>query len=355
MLTDLKSILSPEEKLLLSLCRLEFSEEQRAESAEMMKGVKDWDRYLKLVNEHGIIALEAYNLRELGLADLVPGPVMKTLDNARMQALIRNSWLVKRWKEVNEILSAYNIRHVLIKGMALEYTVYGGRGLRQMNDNDILVKKDDALRSWSILQEYGFVPQMLKSPLHRKIITETGKHLPTLAKDGYAIEIHHRLFSDTKRNERLPEEIDKARQIMIAGTRAFILNKETHVDYLISHNQYHMTAGGSQLRLFLDIELLKTGSSPEIPYGFLSERYSESTEGNTRNSYIQHFHSLPAEVRLRYLTGDIFPSLNWMKKRYNCGPFKAILHYPARLGKLLWILRKLPDKQVNHFIQGIKA
>ena len=82
MLTDLKSILSPEEKLLLSLCRLEFSEERRAESGELMREVKDWDRFVRLANEHGIIAIAAYNIRETGMADQVPDAPMKILDNA---------------------------------------------------------------------------------------------------------------------------------------------------------------------------------------------------------------------------------------------------------------------------------
>ena len=119
MLTDPQSTLQPEEKLLLALCRLDFSKQQKVEIKDLLKEVSDWDRFLKLANEHGVIALEAYNLRELGISDLVPGKVMEVLDNARMKTLMRNTWQTQQWKEVNSIfpqpaLSMYYSREWLL-------------------------------------------------------------------------------------------------------------------------------------------------------------------------------------------------------------------------------------------------
>ncbi len=127
---------------------------------------------------------------------------MKVLDNGRMKSMIRNTWLAERWRKVNKILTAAGIKHVLLKGMALENTVYGAKGLRQMTDCDILVKKADALKAWLLLQENGFIPDIIKSPLHRKIIADIGKHLPTLRKDDYAVEIHHRLFREADKERK---------------------------------------------------------------------------------------------------------------------------------------------------------
>jgi hypothetical protein len=38
---------------------------------------------------------------------------------------------------------------------------------------------------------------------------------------------------------------------------------------------------------------------------------------------------------------DIFPSLRWMKKRHRCSTVKAILLYPRRIGKLLWVAGRM--------------
>lgn len=338
MLTDLKSNLNPGEKLLLALCRLDFSEEQKKGILKLLKEELDWDRYLKLVNEHGIIALEAYNIRELGLSDQVPEGVMKILDNARMKTLLRNTWLTRQWKEVNKILSGAGIKHVLLKGMALEHTVYNSQGLRQMNDMDILVKKEDVIISWQLLQEHGFISDMIKSPLHRKIITETGKHMPTLRKDGFPVEIHHRLFYEPVKNSQLSKAIDEAIPVEVDGKQAFVLSDDIQLEFLRNHLQDHLLSGDFQLRLWLDMELISPGSGPSFDRKLIADPHLSAKKKLKRTYYRTHFLTLPRETRLRYLAGDIFPSLKWMKKRYNCSTLKALLFYPGRIGKILWIL-----------------
>ena len=336
-MVDLIKRLLPEEKLLISLCRLVFSEEQKKEISLLMNEINDWDHFIRLVNGHGIIALAAHNIRETGMADHVPPEVMKVLDNGRMQSMARNTWLAQRWKEVNTILTESGIKHILLKGLALEHTVYGSRGLRQMTDTDILVRKDDVMKAWLLLQEHGFKSDTIKSPLHRKIITETGKHMPTLRKDGFPVDIHHRLFYESEKNEILNDAIDNAIAIKVEGTRAFILNDDLHLEFLKKHHEDHMTSGGSQLRLFLDMELIRPGSATALTEEFLSGPYQSGTPGQRKEYYRIHYFALPHGVRIRYLAGDIFPSLRWMKKRHQCGTVKAILLYPRRLGKLLWV------------------
>ena len=346
MLTDPQSTLQPKEKLLLALCRLDFSVQEKAEVADRLKQVSDWDRFLKLANEHGVIALEAYNLRELGLTDMVPGKIMEVLDNARMKTLMRNTWQTQQWKEVNRILSGAGIKHVLLKGMALEHTVYRSLGLRQMTDTDILVKKSDALKAWHLLQQNGFVSEPLKSPLHRRIIMDLGKHLPSLIKESYQVEIHHRLFREKEKNELLDAAIDNAIIIQIGEATAYTLEKDLHLEYLRQHNDYHLTAAGSQMKLYLDFQLLKPNEDVVLPPAFISNPRKEGSMGNRRKIFRDVFYSIPASSRLRFLTGEVFPSLNWMKKRHNCGTIKALLLYPRRIGKLFWVLKSRQDQNL---------
>lgn len=338
MLANLKSNLNPEEKLLLALCRLESSEEQKMEILNLTEEKIDWERFLKLVNEHGIIALAAYNLRELGLSGRVPEAVMHILDNARMKTLVRNTWLTKQWKEVNEILSRSGIKHVLLKGMALEHTVYRSLGLRQMTDTDILVRKDDALRAWNLLQQHGFVPEMIKSPLHRKLLMDLGKHLPTLTRDAYQLEIHHRLFREKEKNELLDDAIDEAIPIQVSGTTGYILEKSLHLEYLHQHNDYHLGAAGSQIRLYIDFLLLNPGEEIMLPEKFISNPSTDVSADNRKKIFKDIVLSLPRSSRFRFLAGELFPSLKWMKKRHECGTAKALLLYPGRIGKLGWLV-----------------
>lgn len=340
-MSNLPPPLTPEENLLLTLCTLTMNEQQKQETASLMREIKDWSRMVELINAHGIIALTAYNIREAGLENNVPGHAMEILDNGRMKSLVRNTWLTECWKEVNAILRDAGIKHILLKGMALEHTLYGAKGLRQMNDNDILVKREDSLRAWDLLQKNGFSPALIKSPLHKKIILDIGKHLPCLYKNGYAVEIHSRLPGINLTGKEVgtsSDPFDDAVEINVAGTKALMLSKEKQLSHLISHFNGHTMGGDRQLRLYTDIILLDKTAKPALPGTFLLRPMEGYKPENRKMVYRETVRSIPAKYRTRYLAGDIFPSLKWMKHRHRCGTLRAMLYYPRRIGKLMWLV-----------------
>lgn len=325
-------------ELLLLLCRYPFDEINREDLSRLLGAVRDWHKMVDLINAHGIIALAAYNIREAGLEKTIPEDLMALLENGRMQSMVRNAWLTERWKEVNTILTNAGIKHILLKGMALEHTIYGAKGLRQMNDNDILVKREDALKAWYLLQQEGFTHELIKSPLHKKIMCDLGKHLPCLYKNGYAIEIHHKLFDFKKDLSKNVDPIDSAIEVNVRDIKAWILSKEFQQMHLIDHYERHAMEGICQLRLYADILLLDKTSLISIPDNFIYNPQQENKPEYRKAAYKTAIGSIPAKYRLRYILGDIFPSIKWMKKRYKCNGVKALIHYPIRTGKLLWII-----------------
>ena len=223
--------------------------------------------------------------------------------------------------------------------MALEHTLYGSKGLRQMTDCDILVKREESLNAWNLLQKNGFSHKPVKSPIHKKILTETGKHLPSLSKDGFIIEIHHNLFeSENINGEAHTDPFDDTVEITAGDTTAFTLSKTLQLKYLISHFKRHLTEGSCQLRLYADIILLDNGSEINIPDSFINNPNQENEPAFRKAAYKAAIKSVPAKYRLQYLIGDIFPSVRWMKERYGCGGIQAVLRYPQRLGKLWWLV-----------------
>lgn len=327
-------------ELLLLLARYPFEESNRESLAKLLSGVNDWEVFVKLVNAHGIIALSAYNIKEAGLEKLVPEKAMALMENGLMQSVVRNAWLAERWKDVNEILASSGIKHILLKGMALEHTIYSSKGLRQMTDNDILISKDESMKAWNLLNQNGFEPAETKSPLHRKIIFETGQHLPALFKDGYAVEIH------TDLNEILPEAaknydtlLKYTDELTIGVTRAYKLKDDIHVKFLKDHFNRHAAAGECQLRSYNDIRLLDAESSPEFPESFILNPSQSGTQRFRKAHYLATVHSVPPRHRSRFVAGDIFPSVRWMKNRYGCSTIMAVLRYPQRIGKLLWLVK----------------
>ncbi len=186
--------LTAEEKLLISLCRLNFNEEQKSEIRDLMKEVKDWDHFVNLSNEHGIVALCWYNINETGNSNNLPERQLEILHLAYLKNLTRNTFLFNQLKEIVSLSKNEKIKIVLLKGLALEKTVYGNKGLRQMNDIDILVRQDKAASLRRILLKNGYKSAPLVSSFHENIMPAYGKHLPEMYKNGISTEIHFKLF-----------------------------------------------------------------------------------------------------------------------------------------------------------------
>jgi hypothetical protein len=325
-------------ELLLLLSRYPFEEMNRERLKKLTGDVDDWDHVTSLIRQHGITALAAYNISEAGLDKNIPEKTFTFLQNGLRRSIARNAWMKERWKEVNKILTEAGIKHVLLKGMALENTIYGSRGLRQMSDNDILISPEDALKAWKILKSKGFHSGILKSKLHTEILPQINKHLPTLTRDGYCVEIHSRLYDDPHEETDYAGLIRNSVQISIDGITAYVLPENSQLKYLISHFNKHLSAGECQLRHFADIKLLDHNCNIIFPEEFLLKPVQNMKSGFRKSAYRMSVMSVPLKIRLRYLAGDLFPSMRWMKARYKCGSFKAALHYPQRLGKLMWLI-----------------
>jgi hypothetical protein len=324
--------------LLTLLCQYPFDPSNRDALSSLLRDVKDWPKAVELINAHGIIALAAYNIKLSGLQNKIPAESMALLEDGYLKSVVRNAWVTERWKEVNTILTNAGIKHVLLKGMALENTLYGSKGLRQMTDNDILVKKDDAKKAWLLLQQEGFTHELIKSPLHKKIMADIGKHLPTLYKNGYAVEIHHKLFDHNIDISEFGDPVESAVEIKVGDTKAWTLSKEFKLMHLIDHFEKHAREGGVQMRQYADIILLDKLNKIEISDSFIEDPLQFNKPEYRRAAYKEAIRYIKPEYRFRYVAGDIFPSFEWMKDRYGCSGIRALLYYPHRLGKILWLI-----------------
>ena len=386
--------ISSEEQLLISLCRLSFSEKQKNNIHALVKKITDIDKFVYLANEHGIIALVYHNLKETGAGDLLPEEKMAFLANSNLKSLGRNTFLYNIIEEVLQLFKQAKIKTVLLKGMALELSVYGNKGLRQMNDIDILVPYKQCMEARRILLKNGFRSIPVKSPLYNLILPYYGKHLPELVKGGIPVEIHHKLFDGA--DNLLTEK-------MITGSTDFFFNKSSvfipsareFFLYLVKHLDKHEKKGESQLRLYADLfclvekykkELLNMALFKEAEAAGLEEilaaklfilnhywginippsldvQIKEKTPANTIQlfkTFLSQPKGNPAQIsrahnyrqtirqirgfhrKVVFIVGDIFPSLRFMQSRYNTkSKLLALLYYPHRFGKFFYLLRNL--------------
>jgi hypothetical protein len=385
-MTDSFNQLLPEERLLLALCSSQRSESQSAEIFSLVKQVTDWDRFVTLVNKHGIIALCWYTLDKLGYGNTVPTVCIEKMHHAYLKSVARNTQIYKLLDEVLSVASKGHIRVVLLKGLALERTVYGNKGVRQMTDLDILVRREDAVRLRNLMLENGFESMPMYSPLHERIVPSYGKHLPEMYKKGLSVEIHFRLFED-KNNSLTEKFIHEAVIPFPDNADTFIPDPQFHLLFLIKHLALHESEGYSQLRLYADLLYLLSGKGSAILNeslfilskkagieNALSERLlllntffgvelpsnmvldGALTDREKITDKFIYFLRHPAEIedkqeqegilkplklmdktaeKFLFILGSLFPSISFMKYRYKVSSgFIAFLFYPIRLFSL---------------------
>jgi hypothetical protein len=260
-----------------------------------------------------------------------------------------------------------------------------------MSDVDVLIAKEECIKARDILVANGFVSMKVKSPLHKLIIGNLGKHLPSLIKDGASVEIHHGLFG-IKNTELTNLFYNTSYASSIKGEKAFIPQPQIFFLYLVRHLTMHEMNNESQLRLYTDLvvlidkygdtilnrELLKYASEagmnevlasrlkilkdiweimfpPEIDdfitkwhdplfierFIFFLKSPKRNLPADKASNYNKILDEIPGLHRKAlYVAGDIFPSIRFMKNRYNCKTgWKALLYYPHRLGKLLFLFK----------------
>ncbi len=375
-------------KLLLLLARTEFTDEERQRILAEFESFSFWKQFASLAVRHGVAALIWQNITDLGLESMMPETERVLLGGLRFKSIARVAWISGAAAEVTTLLEEAGIKVVLLKGLALEHTVYGSRGLRQMSDADLLVAPTDALRARDILQSHGFESMPMKSPLYRHIILDLGNHLPELHRGGISVDLHYRLFGPEGK-EMVSKAIDDS-EVISAGKGTFrILPPMTSFLALINHIYKHEVKGEFQLRLWTDIYLLlrkygssiMTGGLPEaaeeagiqkearivmtvmeqvwgvaIPDVMRAQTSDEVAKAgrfmqdlmhpglvesiSQREMFSRNLASLKSfRKKAVFIIGDIFPSVGFMKRRYGCSSAAgAVLRYPHRLGKIAWIL-----------------
>jgi len=381
-----------EEYLLLELCRLEFSNEHLSRIRALKSVITDWNYFRNLANVHGVAALVWHNLEKHQLVSGIPEEIVSYLRGTLMISLSRNTFNTESMRDVLRMFNAEKIKTVILKGLALENSVYGSSGLRQMSDVDILTDRNKCMKARQILMTNGYESLPVKSPFHEMIIDHFGKHLPSLIKNGTSVEIHYELFGDRK-NLMTKMLYDSSYEVNIKGEKAWFPSPQIFFLYLIKHLWVHELNNESQLRLYTDLivliekyrdeiinnDLLKYASKagmtemlawhleplkdmwgigfPEWLNEFIDKWHNQDISNrfifflkspkdnppvDKAGFYRQIVREIPGIHRkFLYVLGDIFPSIGFMKNRYKCkSVWKVLIYYPHRLGKIMWLFGK---------------
>lgn len=149
-------------------------------------------------------------------------------------------------REVKDILTAAQIRHMLFKGIVLR-EAYPVPESRFMGDIDILIEEKNRNRVKRLLTEAGF------------ICTEQNGPVYNYRKDGVLLEVHTRMISEFG-PDAFNEPFAHAKFTSYTG----IPEDNYHTAYLIAHTAHHFKFYGAGIRHVLDLAVMQKNKNIDI-------------------------------------------------------------------------------------------
>lgn len=157
-------------KLLLACCGVAGA--ASSDLAVCLEGSIDWQRFLRLAEQHNVLPLAYQALREFSGA-IPPATIEEFRARYELNAR-RNLKFVAELFRVLDCLEAHGIPAIPFKGPVLAETVYGDLAQRCFSDLDVLVQTADVLRAKAALATLGYAPSTQFSPAAERAYIATG-------------------------------------------------------------------------------------------------------------------------------------------------------------------------------------
>lgn len=180
----------PEIKLILCCARLRLDPERTEEIKALLQEALDWDFLLRAAALHGMAPLLYRHLKTTG-RQLIPAAAWESL---RQEILKNAAWNLTLSRELINILSffeSHDIVAIPFKGPALAAFTYGNITLRQFNDLDLLVRREDILQAKDLLISQGYRPELSMTGAIEKAFLKSGYHYAFIHEAGeFIVELH---------------------------------------------------------------------------------------------------------------------------------------------------------------------
>lgn len=146
-----------EDKILLLCARTEKTPKIKSDIKKLLYNDLEWDYLTQIASEHKLLPLLYWNLKEF--KEEVPEKILKSL-KLNFNRNAKNNLLM--FGELITLLKLFDNEDVIAipyKGPILAILAYKNLVLRQFDDLDILVNKNNILKVKQILISHGYTPQ----------------------------------------------------------------------------------------------------------------------------------------------------------------------------------------------------
>lgn len=173
------------------------------------------------------------------------------LKSIYFNSLILQERFIKLTKYTSNLLSKYQIKHLIIKGSVL-YKLYDDIAIRSRGDIDIYVNPNDYEEAINLMIKNGFIEG------------ETCNHHTIMYYNELEVEIHFTLFESThhKLLKYFKNPFDFAHQV---DNYMYEFNPDYHFIYSLAHFKNHLV-NGSGFRYLLDFYYMITKTKLDLNF-----------------------------------------------------------------------------------------
>lgn len=146
-----------EERLLILLSRITFSEEEILEIDRLTKEKIDWNYILLISIKNKVVALIWNTIRKFSLITRIPRRIIQVMKFTAIGTRNRIEEYIRLAEMLGNVLENNGIEYAFLKGSFLIPNMYKEYDMRTMNDVDIFINKSDKNRIDKLMKELGFL------------------------------------------------------------------------------------------------------------------------------------------------------------------------------------------------------
>jgi hypothetical protein len=149
---------APERRMVMAMLARQGSDAWWGDPAALARELS-WPRFLAETDEilkpylHHACGTEAFRT-------LVPSEVQHALTDAHRSAAVRNLRWASEVRRIVEAFGSVQVPLILVKGAALQRTVYADPSTRHLRDVDLVVRREDIDRAARLIAALGFRPRL---------------------------------------------------------------------------------------------------------------------------------------------------------------------------------------------------
>ncbi len=232
-----------------------------------------WDQVFQLAAVQSVTPLLYDRLKGRGMLEIVPEEMRVQFKAEFRKNALRNLALYSELSRISKAFEAEGIPILLLKGAHLARGVYETAGLRVVGDLDLLVPRQDMLRSAELIQSIGYDG----SHVFTEDWINSFKHLPEFVKRGSFEKVElHSTIDDFKKATTFKIDVfwDESVPANVDETGLLALSPENLILHLCFHNAYSHLFEFS-LRPYCDLQTVIARCKDNLDWDRIVERAIE--------------------------------------------------------------------------------